>query len=462
MTQSNESPGIAITDVTVVDPPTGTVAEHRSVMMRGSRIVEVGDHHPDISNFDGTIVDGAGRWLIPGFWDMHVHEAVEDLDLFIAAGVTGVRDLSGAWEAESRAATEAIAARREIGPRMILGAPIDGEGSVAIDEMQQVSDVRSAQALVAQAQSVGADFVKVFSFLSRETFSAIAEAARTFDLPFGGHVPYAVTAEEAANAGQWTIEHLTGVLHGGSTAEHALLRDLDRIRKPASLADWVRTWMFDQAASLVQSQDVDKRKGLLARFAEAGTWHVPTLAVLRDIAYFDDLPHRDDPRRRRVPPEYYGFFDQFFSDFERTVAPETRVGARERFDLEMQIVGEMRDAGVGILAGTDGPPSLPAGASLHDELAQLVQAGLTPLEALRSATSEPARALGLEDMGTIRAGAVADLVLLDGDPVADIRNTERIRAVVADGRLFDNAQLEMMVERRSAAAAVAWDRSRFE
>lgn len=455
MDPSAERSTLSITDVTVIDPAGGIVDEHRSVRVRGRRITDIVDGPEAAVNADVT-VDGAGRWLIPGLWDMHAHGTAEDLDLYVASGVTGARDMGGAWEAETRAAADATRAHRDIGPRLILGAPIDGEGSV-VDWVPNVSGAAAARSVVGEALSQNADFVKVFSFLGRETFLAIAEAARERELPFGGHVPYSVTVEEAVAAGQWTFEHLTGVLHGGSTAEEGLLRDLARVRKPRALVDWPRLWMFGQAAALLESQDAEKRKRLLDRFAERGTWHVPTLAVLRDFAFFDDPSRRDDPRRRWAPPEYYSFFDDFFSDFERTVPHGTRAAARELFALEMSIVAEMHAAGVGILAGTDGPPSLPAGASLHDELLLLVQAGLSPLEALRSATSAPARAIGRGDLGTIRVGAVADVVVLDADPLADIRNTDRIHAVVADGRLIDAAEIRAVIERRSAAAASAWD-----
>jgi hypothetical protein len=450
-----DSAETAITGVTLIDPSQRTVTPDATVVLRGDRIAAVGQGQDAALPPHATTVDGRGRFLIPGLWDMHVHGSAGHLPLYLACGVTGVREMGPA--PASVDLREEIRSGRRLGPRLVIGDPVDAPDSV-IDWVRSAADEDSAVAVVSAIQAQGADFIKVFSFLEREPYLAIAGEADGRGIPFGGHVPYAVTVEEAATAGQWTIEHLTGVLHGASDRESELLGQFARVRRSrASLLDWVRLWFFEQARSLLDSHQPDRLRHLLEVFREQATWHVPTLVGLRDFRYFDDLPHQADERRRWVAPDYYAFFAEFATDFAKTVPHRTRFEARDQYRLEQQIVAEMHGAGVGLLAGTDGPPCLPPGLSLHEELALLVDAGLPPMEALRTATRNPALALGLEEMGKIEAGAAADLVLLAADPLADIRNTQRIEAVVAAGQLLDRAALDRLLAQQAAACVTAWD-----
>lgn len=449
---------LAIKGVTVIEPSDRSVTRSQTVVVEGPLIATVGRAAEVPIRPGTTVIDGTGRYLIPGLWDMHVHDVAEDLPLYLPCGITGVRAMGGSPESLSLALTlrDDIAAGLVIGPRLVLGAAVDGPRSV-VDWVTMVSDPDSAREAVTQAHETDADFVKVFSFLPWDAYFAIADEAHRRSIPFAGHVPHTVTAAEATEAGQSTVEHLTGVLHGSSVREVELLRQLEEIRKPASLIDWMRMLWFEQAGPLLESQDADQRKRLLGGFAEHGTWHVPTLGVLHDFAYFDELPHRDDPRLRWQSPDYYAFNAEFFSDFERTVPPRTRSDARARYALETEIVRDMHAEGVGLLTGTDAPPSLPPGLSLHHELASFIEAGLTPIDALGAATTGPARALGISGLGEIKPGAIADLVVLDADPLANIRNTERIHATIANGRLLDRSALNAILAERTAATAAAWE-----
>lgn len=434
MALSQDAPAVAIAGVTVIDPATRRVDKGHTVVIRGGEISEIGRSDGSAPD-DAQIVDGRGRYLIPGLWDFHFHDARDHLELLLASGVTGVREMGPAPGAPTLRAE--IAAGRRAGPRLVIGYPVDGETSV-IDWVTEVRDEASARAAVREARESGADFVKVFSFIDRDVYFAIADESRRTGIPFAGHVAYAVTAAEAAEAGQATIEHLTGVLHGGSARERELLGEFASIRRSASsLTDWMRLWMYQQSRRLLDGQDADRRARLFDLFARRGTRQVPTLVILRDFAHFDDLPHRDDPRRARVSPGYFEFFEGFSVELEKTVSADDRAATRERYRADLDLVREMHEAGVPIVAGTDGAPSLPPGAMLHDELRELVRAGLAPMDALAAATVNAADAAGLDRGGRIQRGAVADFVLLDDDPIADIGATERIAAVVANGRLVE-------------------------
>lgn len=440
---------VAIVGVTVIDPATRRVDEDHTVVIREGEITDVGRSDGSAPD-DAEVVDGRGRYLIPGLWDFHFHDTEDHLELLLASGVTGVREMGPAPSAPNTRAE--IAAGRRAGPRLVIGYPVDGETSV-IDWVSDVRDEETVRAAFSDARESGTDLVKVFSFIGRDVYFAIADESRRTGIPFGGHVPYAVTAAEAAEAGQSTIEHLTGVLHGGSSREGELLGEFASIRRGASsLSDWMSIWMYKQSRRLLDSQDADRRARLFELFAEHGTRQVPTLVILRDFAHFDDLPHRDDPRRARVFPSYFEFFDGFVADLEKSVSAADRAASRERYRADLDLVREMHEAGAPIVAGTDGAPSLPPGAALHDELRELVVAGLAPMDALAAATVNAADAAGLERVGRIQRGAMADLVLLNGDPLADIGATEEIEAVVANGRLLERDALDEMIA--SAEATV--------
>lgn len=439
---SQGTPAVAVVGVTIIDPATRSVEANRTVVTRGGEIADVA-RSDGSAPADAEVIDGRGRYVIPGLWDFHFHGTEDHLEVLLAAGVTGVRDMGPAPGAPNL--RDEIAAGRKLGPRLVIGCPVDGEESV-IDWVTEVRDEAAARTAVREATESRADFVKVFSFLSRDVYFAIADESRRAGIPFAGHVPYAVTAAEAAEAGQATIEHLTGVLHGGSAREAELLGEFASIKRgTSSLTDWMALWMYQQSRRLLDSQDADRRARLLYQFAEHNTWQVPTLVTLRDWAHFDDLPHRDDPRRGRVPPSYFAFFAGFATELGRAVSKEDRAATRDRYGAELDLVREMQQAGVRIVAGTDMAPSLPPGAMLHDELRELVKAGLGAMDVLAAATINAAEAAGLDRVGRIQRGAAADLVLLNGDPIANIANAEQIESVIANGRLLKRDALDKLI-----------------
>jgi imidazolonepropionase-like amidohydrolase len=303
------------------------------------------------------------------------------------------------------------------GTRMIVASPIiDGPRPICPNSIA-VSNEDEGRKAVRDVKKSGADFVKVYSLLPRDAYFAIADEAKRQGLTFAGHVPSSVSPAEASDAGQKSIEHLTGI----------------RPRRAMAL----ETYNDSKAAEL------------FARFVKTETWQCPTLTVLRTHAYLGDENFRRDHRLKYIPPPVRERWGQRIANRNE----ENSADANKVFQKELEIVGAMRKAGVQLLAGTDtGNPFCFPGFSLHEELALLVIAGLTPVEALRSATLNPAKFLGLDKtLGTIDQGKIADLVLLDANPLEDVRNTQRINAVISNGRLFDRKALNKMLADAEAA-----------
>jgi imidazolonepropionase-like amidohydrolase len=447
------SPPLAITNVAVVDATAAPRPGRVTVVVRDGRIAAVGRDVPVPAG--ARVVDGAGKWLMPGLWDMHVHLAgvaanpawSRDvvLPLYLAHGVTGVRDMGSAPDAVLAWRGE-VAAGRLAGPRIVTGGPMLLERGQEAPEVAVLASDSAADAMVASLRARGVDFVKVLDALSRERFLAVAAAARRAGLPLAGHLPDAVPAAEAASLGMRSIEHLSGMPLATSAAEPALrARRLDaRARQDAAAYAATTTEMLT-------THDAARAAALYAALRRAGTWQVPTLVWTRTIAGLDGA-RQDDPRLRHVPASVRAAWsaEKLADDF----SPAYRAHQGRLLARHLPLVAEMSRAGVGILAGSDSTdPFVFPGSSLHEELALLVEAGLSPAEALRAATSSPAEFLGRADAGRVAPGFVADLVLVDGDPLADIANTRRISAVVAAGRLYDAAAIRALLAAVEAYAA---------
>ncbi|MBV8052825.1 MAG: amidohydrolase family protein, partial [Acidobacteriaceae bacterium] len=275
----------------------------------------------------------------------------------------------------------------------------------------------------------------------RDGYFGAADEAKKLGIPFVGHVPDAVRASEASNAGQKSIEHFTGIFEGCSTIEDQLLKG------PKSLGRNVATY------------DADRAKTLIALMAKNQTWQVPTLVWERGQWLIDDIDLSHDPLVKYAPAAWK---DRTWPMFTRDILKDMDTDplpVRKRFvQMELEMALAMYRAGVPFMAGTDtaaGVHIFP-GFSLHEELAIFVQAGFTPMEALQTATRNPAEFLGrLSEMGTVEEGKVADLVLLDANPLDDIHNTRKIHAVVLAGRYFSRGDLDEMLHQVGLAAVAA-------
>lgn len=423
---------VAFTHVSVVDGTDSMPRVDQTVVIRGRRIVAVGPSRSTSTPRNARVVDAHGKFLIPGLWDMHVHTAVvggrDLLGLYVANGVTGVRDMAGDWDTLQTWRRE-IAAHRLVGPRIIASGPYLEGGDVPIPHiLTRTAD--EARAGVDSLVKLGVDFVKVHSQLTRPVYFAIARRARERGIPFAGHVPQAVGSADASDSGQRSIEHMLAIPLFCTPAESISLRP---------------RFTVQSALGRCTSRDLAP---LYARFVRNGTWITPTFTASYEVASWPNRTVPGDSLARYLPESLRHFVEQIFPMPDSIPAGADSVG-RAIFSKRLAQVAEMHRAGVHILTGTDAPlRNSPPGFGLHEELTLLVRGGMSSFEAIRAATVEPARYFGmLDSVGTIAPGQVADLVLLTGNPLRDIRQTRRIDAVVADGRYFDAKQREFLLRR---------------
>ncbi len=440
-----EHPAIetSIRHVTIVDVTTGAELQDETVRIKGHQIVSVSKTQESDSARPGS-VDARGAFLIPGLWDMHVHvHDTNELPLYIANGVTGVRIMSGERDT---AALRSELARQVVSPEIYLASAIvDGPSPVWPGSIV-VKNAADARRTVDEVKASGADFVKVYTRIPRDAYFALADEAKQKHIPFEGHVPDAVTAQEASATGQRSVEHLTGIAEACSSQAERLMGALNR-------AEYFRERMVIEADGY-RAIDQAKCHALFEEFRRNDTWQVATLTVLRLWGSLDDSKFTSDARLAYIGRKSRDRWD------ERTEPPRRRWSneqfrlARGLFSAEEHVVGSMFKTGVPMMAGTDAmnPYCFP-GFSLHDELALLVESGLTPLAALQAATINPAKFMGRSsELGTIEAGKIANLVLLRADPLADIHNTTRIQGVWLEGNYFDQAALAEMLEKAKQAA----------
>lgn len=435
---------LILSHLNVVDVITGSLQRDVDVTIRDGRIAAVEPAARAAAPAQARVVDATGKFLIPGLADMHVHWYDEHyLGLFIANGVTRARQMWGMpMHLEWR---KRIEAGELLGPRFSISSPILDGPNPSYPGSIVVPDAETATKVVAGVKKGGYDFVKVLSRLPRDAYFATIRAARENGLEVVGHVPVAVTASEAADAGQASIEHLTNILVSSSSAE-AQLRELlmqqqlkaGNATQPMS-AD-ARAGARELQEKLLATYDDAKAAALFARFKKDHTSQCPTLVAARAMASIDALESTIDPRLKYMPR---GIRESLKTGNDPRLAGKSPADFeldRRLFRKDMDIVRAMKRAGVEMLAGTDDPL---VGFRLHEELDLLVQSGLTPAEALRTATINPARFLHDEaSNGSVAAGKNADFVLLDANPLDSIRNTQRIAAVVVRGRYLDRAELD--------------------
>ena len=400
---------LAIRHVTVIDASGAAPRADMTVLVASGRILRLGPSSSVRVEPRWQVIEGAGRYLIPGLWDMHVHlvDAWPAAALgagFLDHGVVGVRDM-GTPMARILALRAAFTSPASPGPRIVAAGPfLNGSRAVPglVIHVETDADGRRAADSV---RALGADFVKVLSEIPPDAFRGAAREARRIGLPIVGHLPAGVTPGEASDEGLRSLEHQFGL---------ALSCAYESAARCAAAGE--RVARLDTTA-------------MFARLRQNGTWLTPTFVSFVRVLQTADSARRHVPELGALPEEVRA---QWLAD--RTAVPSGLAPALAR---ERAMIPALRRAGVAFLAGTDfGDPFLYPGASLHDELAELVAAGLTPMEALQTATRNAAAFFGtLDSAGTIGAGKLADLVLLDADPLADIRNTRRVAAVIVAGVL---------------------------
>jgi len=436
---------LAITDVTVIDATGAPARPDMTVLIEDDRIRAVGPAQAIEIPRGARVVDASGKYLIPGLWDMHVHLSYagpEALSLFVANGVTHVRDAGGPL-AETKALRDRVAAGELIGPDIEISGPnLEGEAWMrAAYEIippddpfwdrgpRVVVSAENVEGVVDSLVAQGVDFIKARNVWG-EDFLALAAATERAGIPLASHNPNGVNMADAARAGLDSFEHA-----------ESIQGDFDTM----SVAG--RERMFEQVAAtgaLVTPTLIADIGAIVSSDSAIRAAIGDTLGLL-------------DPRNRYLSGPLRRQWREFVEQRRQYGAPPAGT-----FPGIAREARAMNRAGIVMLAGTDlGLPLVYPGSGLHDELELLVrEAGLTPMQALQSATRNPPRFFGLEDEeGTIAPGMVAELVLLDADPLEDIANTRRISAVVLNGRYLDRPDLDALLLEAERAATTPLDPS---
>ncbi|RZQ60242.1 amidohydrolase family protein [Amycolatopsis suaedae] len=447
---------MAFTRGIVVDPD-GPHRHDTTIVVRGGRIERVGPASELAAPEGAQVVDLRGRYVIPGLADMHQHSSFAriDLPLLVVNGVTRVREMSGTPELhEWRRCAEAgtlLGPRSTIASRIIDGRPTLWDPDLV--EVVQVTGDRDARAAVREQLATGADFVKVYTRLPRRALRAVADEVRRHDAHYAGHCPDHVPIAEAVTLGQRSFEHLTWTMYGASRREAEIRARLDEFQLgEGDYNGWLnQTHPLELRAG--RTFDADKAAALFDRLAGFGARQVPTLIMYRGLDNARTVD-RDDPRRRYLPPGQLRALDTVLDEiYLKGRTPEQDADWAEVFEHRLRLVGAMHKAGVPIMAGTDGGcPAVFPGFGLHDELRLLTEAGLSTRAALRAATVEPAAFLGTRS-GRIAPGYDADLVVLNGDPIADITNTTAIHGVMIRGRYIGPGEREAILREVEETAA---------
>jgi hypothetical protein len=450
---------LVIDGVSVVDVVRGEIRGPMRVLIRNNRIVSI-ERAPRsaLAPAADTVIDGRGKFLIPGLWDMHVHIDTTEAWFFplsIAAGVTGVRDMGGVLSRVRRWKRLPPGLLR---PTIIASGPIlTGPVADTDSRLARIATAPQGRRVVDSLLDGGVDFIKVHDWLSRDAYLAIAAEARARGSYIAGHLPIAVDPIDAVRARQRSIEHMGSGWAGLLLFASADRRLIDSVSKWANVTagtselmkHFTRTWQ----RRLADSFSPARARSLCSSLASGRVALTPTTYF---SAYLTLMPLNRallrDPRLNYLP--------QSVRDMTQYVVPAERFTRSARtsadvavYEARARLIKICREQGVQILAGTDtGPygPMIP-GFSLHDELDRMVADGLKPIDALRAATISPARFFNAADtLGSVTVGKRADLVLLDANPLTNINNIRRIDAVIVNGTLIDQARRQQMLDSLAA------------
>ena len=428
----------AFVDVTVLSMESPVPVPHRTVLVRGGRILSVGPPDEGSIPAGATRIDGSGKFLIPGLADMHAHVGFDyqpgqtgeraDLLLYLATGVTTLRNAVGS--PATLALAQAVENGELSGPRIENASPLlEGENAVW-GFATKVLSAEEARAAVRQFAADGYGSIKIYHTLSRESYKAVADEAGKLGVPYIGHVPFEVGVEEVLADGQASIEHFRGYDIDGLSLE-ALEKDGGRS------AERFASWLNMSDARMDQ---------LVQATVAAGTWNCPTFVVNSMLTDADRLEaYADHPMAAYMPADFIARFRE--SGLEELFSPESRDMLRQARPQMLKFLKKLHDAGAGVMTGTDTFPSLVPGFTLIDELGAFVEAGLSPYQALQAATTGPARYLGDADRrGRILPGMAADLVLLGANPLDDVDNLWKLDGVMVNGGWLERETLLLLLK----------------
>ena len=407
---------LAIVGATLIDGTGAAPIPDSAVVIHNGRITAVGPRSKVKIPHDANVIEAGGKTILPGLWDMHAHfEQVEWGPIYLAAGVTTVRDCGNEFEFIT-AVRDAIAKGRGLGPRLLLAGVVDGTGPLALG-VERVDSPDQARMWVDRYHAAGFQQMKIYSSVKLENLKAVADEAHRLDMTVTGHVPEGLNAYQVIEAGQDQINHI---------------QYIENIMRPALPASATRAERRNAAANIdIHSPEAQKALSFLK---EHHTVVDPTMALFELFTATTAKPPASfEPGINKIPTE----LAEQLTDVE---PPNENSALGEKvFQKEIEIVGALHRAGIPIVAGTD--QSVP-GYSLHREMEIYVQAGFTPMEAIQAATIVPARAMGIErETGTVKKGKRGDLILINGDPLADIHNTRNVEYVITNGTMYHTAEL---------------------
>ena len=440
---------ILIDHANVIDVKTGELIANQQIGIRNDTILFIREAGNDSDYTATTTIDATDKYVIPGLWDMHVHfrggdELIQEnknlLPLFIANGITGVREAGGDMTSEIFKWRNEIASGELTGPMIYTSGPkLDGPratwaGSIPVTTKEDVV------VAVDSLENMGVDFIKIYdSRISKEAYIWIIEEAEKRGITTSGHMPFTVMLEDAVTAGLGSVEHLYYILKGASTQEKEITQDVIDGKEG----------FWGSMDKLIATYDEAQANKVFEMLKSNDTYVTPTKHIGNTLSYLDRDNHENDEYLR-----YVG--DGIIETYEGRVRSAMRANEqaiKERHELNAtfeKLIPKMQAAGVLLLAGSDSGASnsyVYQGISLHQELQALVTAGLTPAEALKTATINGAKFLKVEDFyGSVEEGKSSDLLILDANPLKSIGNTQRINTLILGTKVYAQQDLWDMLE----------------
>jgi hypothetical protein len=443
---------LVFTNVNVVDTRDGKILPDMTVVMGSGRIEAVAKFGLIAETHDARVINVAGKYLIPGLWDMDVHTSSASpawnerivYPLYVANGVTGVRDMGGDPDLLDERCQQ-VEDGASPSPHIFF-APFLSDGSSDAQSVA-LNDRAEAREALARLKERGVNLLTIRPDISRDSYFALADEAAKLKIQLDGPVPDLITASEASAAGQRSIERLSGILLACSSKEDALRQQ--RSQAPANQDFGSQASVATQAMA---TYDGEKAWNLFVQLSNNNTWQVPALVWSQTMASMGEANLTADSRLKYVPISLRRQWER--DRLRPRTSPEVLQFAKKQSARELELVDIMRRAGVQFMAGSNGPdPYIVPGFSLHTELEWLVKSELSPAQALQSATFNPALFLAkLDKFGVVEPGRAADLVLLEASPLEDIRNTREIAAVVVGGRYYSRQELDKMLARIAEVA----------
>jgi hypothetical protein len=441
---NDSATSLIIYDINIIDVTNGNILPNKTIFIKGDSIAKITDTYPFEDNIDSLrLVNGSSKYIIPGLWDMHVHtygyKSFKQLEipLYIAFGVTGIREMLG--DAVDLKLKDSINQGTLLGPKMRVGQFVNGYSHYTNTPQDLIiTNKDQVNTTIDSLFRLGFDFIKTYDNIKEDVYKAIHKKAAELDFEVSGHIPLTVKTQDAIQLGHKTIEHAMGLELGSSYKEDSLRSEyslmLRSIDSTSTMEEEIAIFRRSEVDAIT-SIDLEKRNALFQSLAEKELWVVPTYIYQYLVSYPNANSIVNSTAMQYLPKSRINF-----EEVKEMWNPTGKLEATIAYRLSY--LKDMQDAGVGILAGTD----TPFGFSLHHELFLFVEHGLTPLQALQTATINSAKYLNQSDvLGSVEDGKIADLIILNENPLIDIHNISDINSVVLNGKLFDREKLNEML-----------------